>query len=88
MSQKTMPNKKRATRRVTPARQPAVPSEVKLKQWVKEAVREVLDERARQAEQSEDAWDRQIEADLLAGRLDHLADQALAQQRAGQAREL
>ncbi len=88
MSPKAITNKKQTTRRVAPARRPAVPSEAKLKQWVKEAVREVLDERARQAEQSEDAWDRQIEADLLAGRLDHLADQALAQQRAGQAREM
>ena len=30
-----------------------------------------------------DAWDRQIEADIKAGRLDHLADKAIEDLRAG-----
>ena len=35
-----------------------------------------------------DAWDRQIEADAQAGRLDDLAAEALAEYRAGSAREI
>jgi len=35
-----------------------------------------------------DMWDRQIEADAKAGRLDKLADQALADHRAGRTRPL
>jgi hypothetical protein len=34
------------------------------------------------------AWDRQIEADVAAGRLDSLADEALADLRAGRTRPL
>ena len=34
------------------------------------------------------AWDRQIEADALAGRLDSLADAALEDHRAGRSRPL
>lgn len=34
------------------------------------------------------AWDRQIEADVAAGRLDALAEEALADLRAGRTREL
>jgi hypothetical protein len=33
-------------------------------------------------------WDRQLEADAAAGKLDHLADAALADHRAGRSREL
>lgn len=35
-----------------------------------------------------DMWDRQIEADAKAGRLDKLAEQALADHRAGRTRPL
>jgi hypothetical protein len=35
-----------------------------------------------------DAWDRQIEADAAAGRLDALADEALADLRAGRCTDL
>jgi hypothetical protein len=35
-----------------------------------------------------DEWDRRIEADALAGRLDALAEKALADHRAGKSREL
>ena len=35
-------------------------------------------------EQFEDAWDRQIEDDVKAGRLDHLAREALAEYNSGQ----
>ncbi|MER8827876.1 hypothetical protein NKH73_17220 [Mesorhizobium sp. M0938] len=35
-----------------------------------------------------DMWDRQIEADAKAGRLDRLAEQALADHRAGRTRPL
>jgi hypothetical protein len=34
------------------------------------------------------AWDARIEADALAGKLDTLADEALAEHRAGKAREI
>ena len=34
----------------------------------------------------QDAWDRQIEADIKAGRLDRLAEEALAEHRAGKTR--
>ena len=39
-------------------------------------------------EQAEAAWDAQIERDERTGRLDALADRALAQHRAGQTRPL
>ena len=35
-----------------------------------------------------DAWDRQLEADVEAGRLDRAADEALADHEAGRSREL
>ncbi|MBI2909203.1 MAG: hypothetical protein HYX92_16280 [Chloroflexi bacterium] len=35
-----------------------------------------------------DEWDRQIEEDILAGKLDKLADEAIAEYKAGRAREL
>lgn len=35
-----------------------------------------------------DKWDRQIDADIAAGRLDKLADQALADHRAGKTKPL
>ncbi len=35
-----------------------------------------------------DAWDAQIEADAAAGKLDALAEEALAEYKAGKAREL
>ena len=35
-----------------------------------------------------DAWDRQIEEDVRAGKLDALAEKALADHRAGKTREL
>ncbi|WP_293374510.1 hypothetical protein [Nevskia sp.] len=34
------------------------------------------------------AWDRQIEADVLAGKLDALADEALTEHRDGTSREI
>ncbi len=40
------------------------------------------------AEFDSDAWDKQIEADAAAGKLDALAEEALAEYRSGQAREL
>jgi hypothetical protein len=40
------------------------------------------------AEYDADAWDRQIEADAAAGRLDALADEALADLRAGRCTDL
>ncbi len=40
------------------------------------------------AEYKADAWDRQIEADSLAGKLDKLAEKALAEHRAGRSRPL
>jgi hypothetical protein len=36
----------------------------------------------------QDAWDAQIEADARAGKLDHLIAEALADYKAGKAREL
>ena len=39
-------------------------------------------------EQAEKRWDEQIEADARAGKLDALADQAIAQFQAGQFRSL
>lgn len=56
-----------------------------LKELMKQAVREVLDE---QAEREAKEWDRQIEADAKIGRLNHLADEALSDLREGRAREL
>lgn len=35
-----------------------------------------------------DEWDQQIEADAKAGRLDHLAEEALAEHKAGRTRPL
>lgn len=35
-----------------------------------------------------DAWDAQIEADAAAGKLDSLAEEALAEYRSGEAREM
>ncbi len=35
-----------------------------------------------------DAWDRQIEADVQAGKLDTIADEAVAEYRRGESREL
>lgn len=40
------------------------------------------------AEFDANAWDEQIEADAAAGKLDALADEALAEYHSGQAREL
>jgi hypothetical protein len=40
------------------------------------------------AEFEADSWDAQIEADAAAGKLDALAEEALAEYRNGQAREL
>lgn len=40
------------------------------------------------AEFGADAWDKQIEADAAAGKLDALAEEALAEYRSGKAREL
>ncbi len=62
--------------------------EKRIKQLVKEAVREVLEERDDLAEKEEAAWDRQMEADVAAGRLDRLADEAIAELNRGQATEL
>ena len=40
------------------------------------------------AEYDADAWDRQIETDIAAGRLDALAEEALADLRAGRCSDL
>jgi hypothetical protein len=40
------------------------------------------------AEYGAEVWDRQIEADARSGRLDELAEQALAAHRRGESREL
>lgn len=40
------------------------------------------------AEFDADAWDKQIEADAAAGKLDALAEEALAEYHSGRAREL
>ena len=40
------------------------------------------------AEYDADAWDRQIEADVAAGRLDALAEEAIADLRAGRCTDL
>jgi hypothetical protein len=40
------------------------------------------------AEFDADAWDAQIEADAAAGKLDALAEEALAEYRKGEAREI
>jgi hypothetical protein len=40
------------------------------------------------AEFDADAWDAQIEADAASGKLDALADEALAEYNAGKAREI
>ncbi len=61
--------------------------EKRIKQLVKEAVREVLEERADLVDQ-EAAWDRQIEADMNAGRLNWLVDQAIADLREDRAKDL
>ena len=39
-------------------------------------------------EYDSDEWDRQIEEDVRAGKLDKLAEQALAEHRAGKTKEL
>ena len=44
--------------------------------------------RAWYAEFDADAWDRQFETDVAAGKFDELADEALAEFRAGKCREL
>ncbi len=66
-------------------RKPASLDAAQMKELMKQAVREVLDERA---EQEAEAWDRQIEADSNAGRLDQLASQALADFELGRATKL
>ena len=55
------------------------------------AIEELTPEQAEQVrtwlnERAEAAWDAEIERDVRAGRLDGLADQALAEFRAGQTR--
>ena len=40
------------------------------------------------AERDQDRWDRQLEGDAAAGRLDALADEALREHRAGRTRPL
>ena len=46
------------------------------------------EERASFCESFDAAWDRQIEGDAAAGKLDRLAEQALAEYRAGRTRPL
>lgn len=60
---------------------------------VEEAVRRLPGEelaafRAWFAEYDAEAWDRQIDEDVRAGRLDSLADEALRESRAGRATDL
>ncbi len=82
--------KQKRTRR-TKASKPALRQtgfdEKRMKQLVKEAVREVLEERADLVDE-EAAWDRQIEADVKAGRLDRLAEQAIADLNEGRVKDL
>lgn len=49
---------------------------------------ELVDFRAWFADFDAEAWDKQFEADVQAGRLDALADEALADLRAGRCTEL
>ena len=44
--------------------------------------------RARLEEMDADAWDRQIERDIKAGKLDKMADEAIAEHKAGLSRKL
>ncbi len=80
-------SKKRTRRATKPAQRSVSFDEARIKQLMKEAVREVLEERG-ELDQAGDAWDRQIEADMQAGRLDRLADQALADFAQGRSTEL
>ncbi|MBI3946991.1 MAG: hypothetical protein HY321_13790 [Armatimonadetes bacterium] len=62
-------------------------------QEVEEAVRQLSSEdlaafREWFAEFDADAWDRQLEEDILAGRLDALADEAIRQSQKGLCTEL
>ena len=50
--------------------------------------RELADFRAWFSSFDDAAWDRQLESDVAAGALDALADEALAQHRAGHSRPL
>ncbi len=74
----------RASRRESMPKSAALDA-AQMKELMKQAVREVLDERG---EQAAEAWDRQIEADSKAGRLDRLADQAFADFKQGRATKL
>ena len=60
---------------------------------LEESVRALSDEelaafRAWFASFDAEAWDRQIEADLQAGKLDTIAEEAVAEYRRGESREL
>jgi len=52
------------------------------------APEELADFRKWFQEYDSDAWDRQIEADVKAGRLDSLAEEALKQHQSGETSEL
>ncbi len=86
-SRKVTQKRARRTKASKSAPRQAGFDEKRMKQLVKEAVREVLEERADLADE-EAAWDRQIEADAEAGRLDRLADQAIADLNAGRVKDL
>ena len=61
----------------------------RLEQQIRElSAQELAEVRRWFVEYDADAWDRQIEADTNAGKLDHLMEEALAEYKAGKTRPL
>jgi hypothetical protein len=61
----------------------------RLEQQIRElSAQELAELRRWFVEYDADAWDRQIEADAKAGKLDHLMEEALAEYKAGKTRPL
>jgi hypothetical protein len=81
-------------RKSAPKRRPAAASrsflmsDEHLKQVVKQAVHEALQEHIELLDRDSEAWDRQFEADVRSGKLDALADQALEELHQGKAKDL
>lgn len=85
---KKKPKTSKSTSRPTTARTRRVSiDEDRLAELIKRSVREALEE-ARAEESDAEAWDRQMEADAKAGKLDSLTKQAMADFRQGKASEL
>ena len=67
---------------------PEIP-EVKCEENTKESLLETIEDKLHEVlEARADAWDKQIEEDIQAGRLDHLGDKALEDLRAGRCKDL